>query len=43
LCYYDARKKHLTQEGHVYIKQLKSGMNQKRTYYNWDHLKDFYN
>ncbi len=35
-------KEHLTEKGREYIKNLKSGMNTKRTYLNWDHLKDFY-
>lgn len=29
---------HTTAEGRIKAKELKAGMNKKRTYYNWDHL-----
>lgn len=32
-------KEHLTLEGREKIKLIKAGMNRKRTYYNWDHLR----
>jgi hypothetical protein len=31
-------KNHTTQEGRVHALKLKSGMNSKRTYFNWGHL-----
>lgn len=31
-------KNHITQEGRNTALKLKSGMNSKRTYFNWDHL-----
>jgi len=31
-------REHLSNDGREKIKKLKSGMNSKRTYYNWDHL-----
>jgi hypothetical protein len=31
-------REHLSKDGREIIKTLKSGMNSKRTYYNWDHL-----
>ena len=37
------RKQHNTNEGKEKIVKIKSGMNNKRTYFIWDHLKDFYN
>mgnify|MGYP001547795046 FL=1 len=38
-----AMKKHLTDSGRVNITQIKSGMNNGRTEFSWEHLKDFYN
>jgi hypothetical protein len=32
-------KTHLTDEGKKIISSLKNNMNDKRTYFNWDHLK----
>jgi hypothetical protein len=31
-------KKHLTEEGKLLIKNIKSNMNKKREFFNWDHL-----
>lgn len=33
-------KEHLTEVGRIKIKSIKMGMNSRRTFYNWDHLKD---
>jgi hypothetical protein len=38
-----AMKEHLTDSGRVNITQIKSGMNNGRTEFSWEHLKDFYN
>ena len=34
--------KRLTKEEILEVRAIKSSMNKSRTYYNWDHLKDFY-
>ena len=34
---------HKTPEGKLKIVKIKSGMNNKRTVYTWDHLQNFYN
>lgn len=36
------KKEHLSSEGVKEINNIKEQMNTKRTFYNWDHLKDFY-
>lgn len=36
-------KKHKTLEGKNKIRSIKDGMNNKRIYFNWDHLQNFYN
>ena len=35
--------KRLTKEEVLEIRDIKSSMNNSRTYFNWDHLNDFYN
>jgi uncharacterized protein YciU (UPF0263 family) len=35
-------KNHYTEQGIALIDTLKNNMNLKRTYFNWDHLKDLY-
>lgn len=35
-------KEHLTNNGALIIKGLKDNMNNKRTYFDWDHLDYFY-